>query len=78
MTLLDGINHLTFITADLDRLIAFYERVFDAHLILDLEEDGLRHAFIEVGPDTVTQSYIHSKFRASNPQVSYQCSSGGG
>lgn len=57
MTLLDGINHLTFITADLDRLIAFYERVFDAHVILDLEEDGLRHAFIEVGPDTVLHPF---------------------
>ena len=32
MSLLNDIHHLTFITADLDRLIAFYERVFGAHV----------------------------------------------
>ena len=53
MSLLNDIHHLTFITADLDRLIAFYERVFGAHVTVDLEEEGLRHAFIEVGPHTV-------------------------
>jgi predicted enzyme related to lactoylglutathione lyase len=30
MQLLNDINHLTFLTADMDRLIAFYERVFEA------------------------------------------------
>jgi len=29
MQLLNDINHLTFITADMDRLIAFYKRVFE-------------------------------------------------
>ena len=48
MSLLNDIHHLTFITADLDRLIAFYERVFGAQVTVDLEEEGLRHAFIEV------------------------------
>jgi catechol 2,3-dioxygenase-like lactoylglutathione lyase family enzyme len=52
MTLLNDIHHLTFITADMDRLIAFYERVFEARVTVDLEEEGLRHAFIEVGPHT--------------------------
>jgi catechol 2,3-dioxygenase-like lactoylglutathione lyase family enzyme len=52
MKLLDGIHHMAFITPDLDRLIAFYERVFEARVAIDLEEDGLRHAFIEVGPHT--------------------------
>jgi catechol 2,3-dioxygenase-like lactoylglutathione lyase family enzyme len=28
MGLLNDINHLTFITADMDRLIAYYDRVF--------------------------------------------------
>ena len=53
MQLLNDIHHLTFITADMDRLISFYERVFEARVTLDLEEEGLRHAFIEVGPHTV-------------------------
>jgi catechol 2,3-dioxygenase-like lactoylglutathione lyase family enzyme len=50
--LLNDIHHLTFVTADLDRLIGFYERVFDARVRIDLEEEGLRHALIEVGPHT--------------------------
>lgn len=55
--LLDDINHLTFITADMDRLISFYERVFDARVKVDLEEEGLRHTFIEVGPHTVLHPF---------------------
>ena len=57
MTLLNDIHHLTFITADLDRLIAFYERIFGARVTVDLEEEGLRHAFIEVGPHTVLHPF---------------------
>jgi catechol 2,3-dioxygenase-like lactoylglutathione lyase family enzyme len=57
MALLNGIHHLATLTSDMDRLIAFYEQVFDAHLLIDLEEDGLRHAFIEVGPNTVLHPF---------------------
>jgi catechol 2,3-dioxygenase-like lactoylglutathione lyase family enzyme len=57
VALLDGINHLTTLTADLDRLIDFYRRVFDARVTLDLEEEGLRHAFIELGPATVLHPF---------------------
>ena len=57
MALLDGIHHVTSLTADLDRLIGFYQRVFDARVTLDLEEEGLRHAFIEVGPTTVLHPF---------------------
>lgn len=57
MALLNGIHHLTTLTADLDRLIGFYTRVFDARVTLDLEEDGLRHAFIELGPATVLHPF---------------------
>jgi catechol 2,3-dioxygenase-like lactoylglutathione lyase family enzyme len=56
-TLLDDINHLTFVTADMDRLISFYERVFGARTTVDLEEEGLRHALIEVGPHTVLHPF---------------------
>jgi catechol 2,3-dioxygenase-like lactoylglutathione lyase family enzyme len=55
--LLDDIHHLTFITSDMDRLISFYERVFGARTTADLEEEGLRHAFIEVGPHTVLHPF---------------------
>lgn len=57
MPLLNGIHHLATVTADMDRLIAFYERVLDARLLLDLEEEGLRHAFIELGPSTVLHPF---------------------
>jgi catechol 2,3-dioxygenase-like lactoylglutathione lyase family enzyme len=57
MKLLNDIHHLTFITADMDRLISFYERIFEAQVIVDLEEEGLRHAFIEVGPHTVLHPF---------------------
>lgn len=55
--LLNDIHHLAFLTEDLDRLIGFYERVFDARITVDLEEEGLRHAFIEVGPHTVLHPF---------------------
>jgi catechol 2,3-dioxygenase-like lactoylglutathione lyase family enzyme len=54
---LDGIHHLTTLTADVDRLIGFYERVFGARVTLDLEEEGIRHVFIEVGPNTVLHPF---------------------
>lgn len=57
MKLLNDINHLTFLTADMDRLIAFYQRVFEARVPLDMEEEGLRHVFIEVGPHTVLHPF---------------------
>jgi catechol 2,3-dioxygenase-like lactoylglutathione lyase family enzyme len=57
LPLINDIHHLTLITADLDRLIAFYERVFEARVTVDLEEEGLRHAFIEVGPHTVLHPF---------------------
>ena len=49
MALTAGTHHLATVTADLDRLIRFYEQVFDAQVRWDLREDGLRHAFIDVG-----------------------------
>ena len=57
MRLLNGIHHLTFVTSDMYRLIAFYERVFGARVTVDLEEEDLRHAFIEVGPHTVLHPF---------------------
>lgn len=66
--LLDDINHLTFITADMDRLISFYERVFDARTRVDLEEEGLRHALIEVGAHTVLHPFQVPGIEPPGPQ----------
>ena len=57
MQLVDGVHHLTFLTEDMDRLIGFYERVFDAEVTLDMTEEGLRHAFLRVGPTTVLHPF---------------------
>jgi catechol 2,3-dioxygenase-like lactoylglutathione lyase family enzyme len=57
MQTLNGIHHLTILTSDMDRLIDFYRRVFDANVTLDMEEEGLRHVFIELGPDTVLHPF---------------------
>ncbi len=57
MPLLDGVHHVTFLTEDLDRLLAFYVRVFEAEVTLDMTEDGVRHAFLTVGPTTVLHPF---------------------
>jgi catechol 2,3-dioxygenase-like lactoylglutathione lyase family enzyme len=49
MALTVGPHHLATLTADMDRLIAFYARVFDADVVADMREEGLRHAFIDLG-----------------------------
>ena len=42
MALLAGINHVAFLSADIDRLKEFYKRVFDAECIVDeiVEHNG--------------------------------------
>jgi catechol 2,3-dioxygenase-like lactoylglutathione lyase family enzyme len=55
--LVDGVHHVTFLTEDLDRLLAFYVRVFDAEVTLDMTQEGLRHAFLRVGPTTVLHPF---------------------
>lgn len=32
MPLLNDLHHMTFLTGDMDRLISFYERMFDARV----------------------------------------------
>ena len=57
MRLVDGAHHITFLTEDMDRLQAFYARVFDAETTLDMTEEGVRHSFIKVGPATVLHPF---------------------
>lgn len=57
MQLVDGAHHITFLTEDMDRLLAFYGRVFDAEVTLDMTEEGLRHAFLKVGANTVLHPF---------------------
>ena len=51
--MLSGVNHITFLTGDLDRLVVFYEEVFGATRVMKLpipEPEGPgRHALIAIG-----------------------------
>jgi catechol 2,3-dioxygenase-like lactoylglutathione lyase family enzyme len=49
MTLSAGLHHVAMLTADLDAYLDFYTEVFDADVLVDMEEDGLRHAFLDLG-----------------------------
>jgi catechol 2,3-dioxygenase-like lactoylglutathione lyase family enzyme len=57
MRLVDGMRHVTLLTADLDRLAAFYERVLDSRKTLDMTEEGVRHAYLEVGATIVLHAF---------------------
>ncbi|HKY75254.1 MAG TPA: VOC family protein [Acidimicrobiia bacterium] len=48
--LLDGFNHVALLTADTDRLIAFYTETFGAEVDGELRpDDGMRLTFIKIG-----------------------------
>lgn len=48
--LLDGVNHVAVLTADTERLHAFYREVFDATTGPDIHtEDGGRLSFVDIG-----------------------------
>jgi catechol 2,3-dioxygenase-like lactoylglutathione lyase family enzyme len=49
--LLDGVNHVAILTADTDRLHAFYRDVFEATVSRDTREaEGMRLSFVDIGP----------------------------
>jgi catechol 2,3-dioxygenase-like lactoylglutathione lyase family enzyme len=49
MPITTGINHVAFLTDDVDALIDFYTSVFDAEVLADLQEGPLRHAMVDIG-----------------------------
>jgi catechol 2,3-dioxygenase-like lactoylglutathione lyase family enzyme len=57
MRLTNGFSHIATLTDDVDRLVAFYRRVFGAEPMYDMEEEGLRHAVIDVGGGTVLHAF---------------------
>jgi catechol 2,3-dioxygenase-like lactoylglutathione lyase family enzyme len=62
---LGGINHVATLTSDMDRLQHFYEDIFDADLLGDMREPGVRHASIALGPDT----FLHPSEIEGNEQA---------
>lgn len=67
MTLLTGINHVAVISADLDRLMDFYRRMFGAETVLDMKEEHLRIALIEVGPTSMIAAFVFPDGRVPEP-----------
>ena len=49
MTVLCGLNHIGVVTDDLDRFLAFYQTTFDAPVVRETSDDGVRNALIDVG-----------------------------
>lgn len=71
--LLSGIHHVATITRDMNRLLAFYGDVFDAHPIFDLVAPGIdfRHVGVDLGhgflhawevPEERTGTFPHEMF----------------
>ena len=73
MALVNNLHHIAFVTADMDRLSSFCERVFDARVTLDVE-DPVRHAFIEIGPHSVLHPF---EVPADEVPTGSRCSSAG-
>jgi catechol 2,3-dioxygenase-like lactoylglutathione lyase family enzyme len=72
MAVVDGLHHIAFLTADLDRLIAFYERTFDAEVIGDREDGGRRHALIAIGEHTVLHPFEVPADRVPGRQAMFE------
>ena len=68
MLLTSGTHHVATVTADIDRLIGFYERVFDATATADRSEEGLRHVFLDLGSDFLGSSRADLPRRGARPR----------
>jgi catechol 2,3-dioxygenase-like lactoylglutathione lyase family enzyme len=56
MSHLTGLNHVAVVTADLDRFVAFYTRVFDMKEVFREDVPGLRHAILRIADGS---SWLH-------------------
>jgi catechol 2,3-dioxygenase-like lactoylglutathione lyase family enzyme len=65
MPLLAGLNHVAVLTADLDRFIDFYRRIFDLEVVFEDHVPGLRHAILRIGAD----SWLHPAEVAARPHA---------
>lgn len=65
MSELAGINHIAFLTSDIDRLAVFYAEVFGAGKVVDLpipEPEGPgRHALIAIGAGASLHAFEFSR-----------------
>ena len=52
-----SLNRVAVVTSDMDRLLGWYRRVFDASVFVDVEEAGLRHVVVSLGE--VRPAFLH-------------------
>ncbi|HVL84693.1 MAG TPA: VOC family protein [Pseudonocardia sp.] len=57
MALSTGIHHVAVVTRDLDLFLSFYGGVFDAPLMFDILEGGLRHAAVDLGAGSALHAF---------------------
>ncbi len=57
MALSTGINHVALLTTDVDAFLAFYGEVFDAEIVSDQTEQGMRHAAVDLGAGAVLHAF---------------------
>ena len=76
MSALTGVNHIAFLTSDIDRLAAFYEEVFGAAKVLDLpipEPEGPgRHALISIGAGASLHAFEFSRIAPPSAAPMFQ------
>jgi catechol 2,3-dioxygenase-like lactoylglutathione lyase family enzyme len=49
MKLVDGLNHVAILTADLDRFVGFYTSIFEMQVVFEEETPAFRHAILKAG-----------------------------
>ena len=66
MSILIGVNHIATVSRDLDNLISFYDRIFDAKVLVDIEIPDMvlksdptpgRHVFISIGGPSILHAW---------------------
>lgn len=62
MRLLNGVNHVAVLTANLDRFVEFYTRVFGVEVVFEESTPEFRHAILRTGMD----SWLHPAELAKN------------
>lgn len=65
MPLTMGCDHVALVTEDLDRFLAFWTDVLEGDVRVELEEDGLRHALVDLGGGFMLHPFA---FPDGNPQ----------
>jgi catechol 2,3-dioxygenase-like lactoylglutathione lyase family enzyme len=65
VALVSGLNHVAVLTADLDRFIQFYTRVFGLEVIFSERTPGLSHAILKIS----ATSWLHPAELPASPYV---------